>query len=264
MLENRSFDHMLGLSQMRGLDAATGQPTGIEGLAGTESNRLPSGLEVAAGEGADYVMGTDPGPEFADVLEQLCGTAASYLPSSPYPPMNNSGFATSFTRKAPGLDPATIMKCFRPDQVPVLHALATTFGVCDHWFSSLPGPTWPNRLFVHAASSSGLDDSPKGIEHVGAVLEGYKFQNGTIYDRLSAAGRSWHIVEGDELPQSLTVAGLINSALQGHFLSMEELARTLAGSDFKDQYVFLEPNYGHVLYDGSNLSAVTRSIRSMT
>ena len=252
MLENRSFDHMLGLSQIVGVDAATGQATAIEGLVGTEANRLISGLEIPVSDGAGYAMSVDPGHEFADVLEQLCGSSAIYRPGSPYPPITNSGFATSFARKWPTQDPATIMRCFRPDQIPVLYALATEFGVCDHWFSSLPGPTWPNRLFVHAASSSGLDGSPKGIEHVSAVLEGYKFRNGTTFDRLSAAGRKWHIVEGDELPQSLTLAGLIKSALDGHFLSMEEFARALAAPGFDDQYVFIEPNYGHVLYDGSN------------
>jgi hypothetical protein len=36
MLENRSFDHMLGFSGITGSDAATGQPTG---LTGTETNQ---------------------------------------------------------------------------------------------------------------------------------------------------------------------------------------------------------------------------------
>jgi phospholipase C len=252
MLENRSFDHMLGLAGIHGIDAATGEQTTAEGLDGTESNRLPNGTEIRVGQGADWVMGADPGHEFAHVLEQLCGLDAKYIPGSAYPTIDNSGFAASFAQQASGRDPAAIMQCFRPEQMPVLTALATSFGVCDRWFSSLPGPTWPNRLFIHAASSSGLDGSPKGIDHLTAVMEGYKFRNGTIFDRLTAAGLKWHIVEGDELPQSLTVAGLVNSALEGHFWDMEELAAALSAPDFADHYVFIEPNYGHVLYDGSN------------
>ena len=46
MLENRSFDHMLGLSRREGTDAVTGEPTKLEGLTRAESNRLPSGQEV--------------------------------------------------------------------------------------------------------------------------------------------------------------------------------------------------------------------------
>ena len=29
------------------------------------------------------------------------------------------------------------------------------YGVCDRWFSSVPGSTIPNRMFVHGASSAG-------------------------------------------------------------------------------------------------------------
>jgi phospholipase C len=252
MLENRSFDHMLGLAGIRGIDAATGEQRAVDGLVGNEFNRLPSGAEIAVGKGADWIMGADPGHEFTHVLEQLCGVGTAYTPGSAYPPINNSGFAASFAAQDPGRNPATVMQCFRPEQVPVLVALATSFGVCDRWFSSLPGPTWPNRLFLHAASSSGLDSSPVGIEHLSAVLAGYKFRNGTIYDRLNSAGLKWHIVEGDELPQSLTVAGLIDSALQDHFWDMQEFSAALSTPGFTDHYIFIEPNYGHVLYDGSN------------
>ena len=252
MLENRSFDHMLGLAGIRGIDAATGEQRAVDGLGGNEFNRLPSGAEIAVGKGADWIMGADPGDEFTHVLEQLCGVGAAYAPGSAYPPINNSGFAASFAAQDPGHNPATVMQCFRPEQVPVLVALATSFGVCDRWFSSLPGPTWPNRLFLHAASSSGLDSSPVGIEHLSAVLAGYQFRNGTIYDRLNAAGLKWHIVERDELPQSLTIAGLIDSALQDHFWDMQEFSAALSTPGFADHYVFIEPNYGHVLYDGSN------------
>ena len=34
-------------------------------------------------------------------------------------------------------------------QLPVIYELATRFAICDHWYSSLPGPTWPNRFFLH-------------------------------------------------------------------------------------------------------------------
>ena len=54
-----------------------------------------------------------------------------------------------------------VMKCFSTTRrFPVIHALAANFVVCDHWFSSVPGPTFPNRLFLHGGSSAGLADSP--------------------------------------------------------------------------------------------------------
>ena len=36
-----------------------------------------------------------------------------------------------------------------------LYALADEYTVCDAWFSSVMGPTWPNRLYLHCASSAG-------------------------------------------------------------------------------------------------------------
>ena len=56
MLENRSFDHMLGFSGITGTDAATGQPTSIDGLNGSESNSYNgvtySGAARCSGPGA--------------------------------------------------------------------------------------------------------------------------------------------------------------------------------------------------------------------
>ena len=208
MLENRSLDHMLGFARRDGVDAITGEPTTLEGLTGSESNRLPSGEEIRVSTGAPYSLSIDPGHEFDDVLEQLCGPGARYPgPNGGYPPIDNSGFVSRLAAqlartKAQG-DPSVVMKAFRPDQLPVMHALAAEFTVCDHWFSSLPGPTWPNRCFVHAGSSAGMDDSPSILRSATALLEGYKFSNGTIYDRLDEQGLPWTVVEGDALPQVL-------------------------------------------------------------
>jgi len=47
------------------------------------------------------------------------------------------------------------MKCFNPKTLPILSTLAQEYGVCDRWFSSVPGPTIPNRLFTHSANSYG-------------------------------------------------------------------------------------------------------------
>lgn len=128
-------------------------------------------------------------------LEQHAGSwivTHSQPAGGPYPPINNQGFIGSYFGLAhvDGVtpnptDPERIMKCYDRGQVPVLTALARSFAVCDRWFSSIPGPTWPNRFFIHAASSGGLDDNPSGFQSATfALLNGYRFENGTIYDRL--------------------------------------------------------------------------------
>src|SRR5205807_554446 len=109
-----------------------------------------------------------------------------------------------------------------------------------------------NRFFVHAASSAHLDDSPGALRSATAVVDGYRFANGTIFDHLGAAGRSWSIVEGDALPQSLALHGMIENALRGRFITLDEFLERLSRPGFTDSYVFLEPDYGHVLADGAN------------
>ena len=75
MLENRSFDHLLGFSGITGIDAATGLQTSVNGLSGTESNQY-NGMTTTVTAPADYAMTVDPGHEFPDVLCQLAGPAA--------------------------------------------------------------------------------------------------------------------------------------------------------------------------------------------
>jgi phospholipase C len=257
MLENRSFDHLLGFAGLEGIDARTGEPTRAEGLTGAEWNALASGERITVSPGADYILPVDPGHDFCDVLEQLCGAGARYPgPGGVYPPVDLSGFASQLAAhiertRAPA-DPSLAMRGFRPDQLPVLNALAREFAVCDHWFSSMPGPTWPNRLFVHAASSAGLDDSPTSLRSATAIVHGYQFEHGSLYDRLQRAELPWHVVEGDALPQSLAIGGMIEHAVAGRFIGLDDLRRRLHEPDFRDAYVFIEPSYGHVLADGRN------------
>jgi len=242
MLENRSFDHMLGFSNILGIDAVSGRPVGIEGLyANNNWNLDQHGNKIFATTPADWAMPFDPGHEFNDVKEQLCGVGGSY------PHIDNSGFVTSYSKIDPG-HPGEIMKCYAPDQLPVLTTLAQEFAVCDHWFSSMPGPTWPNRFFVHAASSGGLDHSPSPLTSVGSILfKGYTFEHGTIFDRLDKANLIWTIYKGDAFPQALSISGMNIRALEGRFRDFDDFSGDVNNASFSTSYIFIEPNYGHVL-----------------
>jgi hypothetical protein len=183
--------------------------------------------------------GGDPGHEFEDVLEQLCGAGASYPDpkTGKYPPLTNSGFFTDNQLEA--------MKCFAPEQLPVLVTLAREFAVCDRWFSSMPGPTWPNRFFVHAASSGGLVASLSGIKTAETgLLRDFDFNHGTIYNRLNDANLPWAIFQGDEFPQSRAIEGLDDD----QFIDFDdEFADRVNDPDFDLAYIFIEPSYGNVI-----------------
>ena len=45
---------------------------------------------------------------------------------------------------------------FAREDIPVTWALADAHTSCDRWFSSLLGPTWPNRMYLHSGQSGGL------------------------------------------------------------------------------------------------------------
>jgi len=242
MLENRSFDHMLGFSPIEGTDAVTGKKTTIHGLKGTESNTF-GGKSYTVQQGANNVMPVDPGHEFPDVLVQLCGPGAVYLHGGAYPAINNSGFVASYVHSGGTGSPGEIMKCYTPKELPVLNALAREFVVCDNWYASMPGPTWPNRMFAHAGSSGGLDHSPEDheiIEWETSPGGGFGFKNGTLYDQLNQAKIKFRFYAGDDFPM---VAGLKGVSIFEIRDYSEHFAKDLQSQSLDFKYAFIEPSY---------------------
>jgi phospholipase C len=253
MLENRAFDHMLGFSGISGMDI-NGNPTSIIGVnPAVDSNLDSSGNIVPASTPADFQLkniDVDPGHEFLDVVVSLCGKNAVWDPTTGiYPPIDNSGFIQNYQNNGAS-NPARIMKCFDPKQIPVVMALANEFAVCDNWFSSLPGPTWPNRFFFMAATSGGLDGSPSTLDIIQATtVEGYRFENGNIFDLLDSNCIDWCIYEGDDFPVSFALNGMNLNALQGRFKNFGDFANDVKKSGFSQQFVFIEPKYGAHAFD---------------
>ena len=242
MLENRSFDHMLGFSGITGTDAATGQTTSINGLNGSESNSY-NGVTYPVVRGAPDRAPHDPSHNFLGVLQQLCGEGAEYVRGEPYPPINNSGFVSSYAKGHPEL-PDGAMRCFTPDQVPVLTALAHEFVVCDRWFSSMPGPTEPNRFFVHAGTAGVFDNAPLMREYVGSHTSpwsGIAFTRGTIFDRLRDAGRKYRIYACDSLPNVGVLKGVSRTFDVDDF--DDDFAADVASPSYDAAYTFIEPSY---------------------
>jgi len=255
VLENRAFDHMLGFSNI----------PGMIGLTGTESNTLtvkgPSKTYTVS-QPADATVAVDPGHEFLDVLIQLSGPDAQYPSGGPYPAINNSGFVDDYAQSpssgegnAPQVDLGQVMQVFSPSQLPVLNALANEFTLCDQWFSSMPGPTWPNRFFAHGASSGGLDHSPSTTDIIkwetGFPSGGFTFPNGSIFDALTAKGNPWRLYFGGSpsFPGSPLANLPIVSALHNINISdvnpITSFASDLAGN-YPYVYTYIEPSYGAV------------------
>jgi phospholipase C len=243
MLENRAFDHMLGFSGIAGSDSVTGKATALNGLDGTETNSF-SGTTYQVSQPADWAMSVDPGHDFTDVLCQLAGPTAQYPSSGRYPPITGGGFVASYATacRAANLQRPVgeILKCYTAAQLPVLNALASEFAVCDRWHASMPGPTWPNRLFAHGASSGGLDHTPTKAEILGwDTVDGFAFQNGSIFDRLNTSRITRRLYAGDDFPMTASLKGI----RLDDFRPYKYFEDDLAGASYPYSYVFIEPSY---------------------
>jgi phospholipase C len=255
-LENRSFDHMLGY-----LDHPSPDFDGLQD--GRHVNPgWDGGPEVETSPDAKFVLPVDPDHSHDAVMEQLA------LDERGTP--RNTGFVSAYERKARGLavaqqegllgpvvmwfqarkarkkKPITgrgplIMLSQPPEHVPVLSTLAKEFAVCTRWFASVPGETWPNRNFMHAATSDGETN-----------IEPRFYTDRTIFEQLEAAGSDWHIYYNDT-PQIWAFKKLWDSderkAKWFHFKHFDQHVKdgTLPA------YSFIEPNHRppyHLVNDG--------------
>jgi phospholipase C len=224
MLENRSFDHMLGHLKY------TDPGSSVNGLTGTESNPIPTppGGTETVGWNAEYLTKFDVGHEYDEVVLQMFGSET--VPSPPA--ALNNGFVHSLVKREEDADIGrTAMHCFTEERLPALYALAREFAVCDNWFCSMPGPTWPNRFFVHAASSKGF-----------AANRYFAWNNQeVIFDHLSEAGVDWRIYYSD-VPQSLALKRLTWPTKLKRFRRIGNFPKDVAAGNLPG-YTFIEPRY---------------------
>ncbi|QDP95646.1 hypothetical protein FOE78_06755 [Microlunatus elymi] len=248
-LENRSFDHMLGF-------LAHPDPA-FDGLLTAEGYSNPGwngGPAVVASPIAKRVLPVGPDHSHNAVMEQLAvvGSGAGRKAT-------NTGFVASYERKGRGLVPPPyrgllapllnlvagrlgssrmaanrgplVMQCQPPAQVPVLSELAREYAVCTRWFCSVPGETWPNRNFLHAATSDGATD-----------IELRFYANRTIFEVLEEAGCDWRIYH-DDTPQVWAFPRLWDTPERhARWFPLADFARHVAEGSLPN-YTFIEPNH---------------------
>lgn len=222
MLENRSFDHLLGFLKR--------ENPKINGLTGEESNpaavdnRPDVKVSDVAGDVRD--LDPDPGHDFDDVTRQIFGS----LDTSRAADM--SGFVRDYAlvSKDP-IHGENIMRCFKPETLPILATLAREYGVSDRWFSSVPSSTIPNRMFVHGASSAG------SVSQDAVVAP---FQLKTIFESLGP--NTIHTYKIYTSGASILLANKYLVQHQGKFADFSQFeADALHGN--LPAYTFIEPRY---------------------
>lgn len=218
MMENRSFDNVLGwLYNPDNKSPFNKTPKGTyNGVNKDMSNPTPEGGLAYVQRGTDFTAPyPDPNEPYESVYRQMYNippnTDAPSLPISnteATPPM--TGFVNDYQN---AIDTANeklrkdgkpvfdvnadiIMDCFAPSSLPVINGLAQSFAVCDNWFSSVPTQTFPNRSFIHAATSSGnvynTWKTGKKVWDVGVFINDTK----TIFNLLEDNDIYWKVYYG--------------------------------------------------------------------
>jgi phospholipase C len=225
-LENHSFDQMLGSFK-------TVYPQ-LEGVNRTApySNSDRSGNSYLQAETRQRQMLLDPHHEVEHVLAQLS--------------RGNQGFVEDFATAYPTSvrqDRQEIMNYFPLGFLPGLHSLARDFTICDHSFSSLPGPIWPNRFFLLTGTSNGRVNMPGDGQHKVDLAGWFEQNQTTLFDRLTERGINWKSYFHD-IPQSsvLTHQRLPHNAARYFYISRFFEDARGAEEDFP-QFAFIEPNF---------------------
>jgi len=243
MLENRSFDQMLGFLYP-GQRSPANKP--FAGLTGKESNpdgtgRVIQVFPIDNTKPHPYLMpGADPGEGFQNTSFQLFSTDDPEQNAIP----TNDGFvinfkaaiasdqARKFKDSLPGTDPSEIMGMYHPTMLPILSGLAKGFAVCDQWFASVPTMTMPNRAFACAATSQG---------HLKDNVTTYTCAS--IFGRLSDRDQDWAIYGYNSDPKTRLDFADTQQAAENHFGHFRDFqARAQAGT--LPPYTFLEPDWG--------------------
>ena len=230
MMENRSFDHMLG--SLKAVDPR------IDGVTGTESNPDTSGGTAAVAPLAQYQSQLDPDPnhDFAPVNQQIFNGGTT--------PTMQGFVASYFEQRRDVKHSRKIMYYFKREKLPVLTTLALEYAVFNRWFASIPGPTLCNRAFAHYGTSFG---------HVGMELfyANQKFKS--IYQRLLDAGHTAKIYYFDQKSSTMEIVNLLQNQPQFFGTYDQFLADCRSGT--LPQYSFIEPNFSDHDSDGGALLA---------
>ncbi len=197
MLENRSFDHMLGYLSL------TGGRNDIDGLTAGMSNpdnhNVP--LPVFHLDRTRFTKDEDPCHEGHCVTDQLKN--------------NNSGFLKNYLSERPGTPvPPVVMGHYDANDLPVFDHLAKEFTVCDRWFCSVDGATWPNRLY---SITGRADKNDFKKENKKVPL----YDNPSFVRHLDSNGVSWRWYCQNFPPTLRLVDGNYRFGSFSHFASID-------------------------------------------
>ncbi len=186
MMENRSFDHLLGglmNARPRPDDKYDGPPSSAGNApAGGFADRVPlvNVNRIAMGT----AIPVDPRHYTGPTAFQMGDGTAAGAGSG-----DMQGFARDVMNRTDS--PQLAMTMYGEQHLPVYYKLADEFRVCDRWFCAHPGPTWPNRFATVMGSIPAIDNFAIDDPQIGFL------KHPSIYDTLTSYGIEWKVFESD-------------------------------------------------------------------
>ncbi|MFD7922926.1 alkaline phosphatase family protein [Streptomyces sp. NPDC059740] len=186
MQENRSFDHYFGTLR------------GVRGFDDPDALRLPNGRPVFYQPDAENPDGYTL-PFHLDTRRSSAQAipSTSHAWSVQHQAWNNGRMDQWLPahRKADGANGPYVMGYYTRHDIPFQFALADAFTICDDYFCSLMGPTWPNRLYwmTGTVDPGGTMGGP--ITNNTAPTP-YRWR--TYAERLEEAGISWKVYQQED------------------------------------------------------------------
>ncbi len=258
VMENRSHEHIFGMSNIKGIGiSSNGTLIPNDKIIG-----IPQEHQAFITCNAPDRMLYDPPHELDETSIQLRGFGTLLDPEAFVDSVLKSKSANNVHELCPNdpIDKARdVLKVCTREQIPILIELAENFVICDNWRSSVPSSTTANRLFLHAATSGGLITSPTLMKVLknekDSPLTGYRFENGTIFDKLEKNNNTWRVYHGDEFPGVALIHSMADNLLLSktfaNYGQWNGSTKYEMGKFYKHcmnrklpDYSFIEPDYG--------------------
>jgi phospholipase C len=182
MMENRSFDHMLGYLSKEGqrtdVDGLKWETTGTNTFYNYYNGRyyLPNRLYDT---GIITTEAISPDHSHSAVRAQICD--------------GMKHFVSNYAKQKVGDNPELlklVMGYYTATELPVYDRLARDFAICDRWFCSHVGPTWPNR-FVTLTGDLNRDSYGEPEVDTPLPSDFTPSEATTLFDHLTARGVEW-------------------------------------------------------------------------
>lgn len=156
MQENHTFDSQLGALTMA--DPTTGKPA-LYSLPKTGKTPTPTTVDGLSAKS----LFSNPGNNCQATSAHFPALCPPLDPEHGWDPMHkdwDEGLNDQFVATNGS---GAVMGYFTQSDLPYYYWLATQFAIGDRYFSSVMGPTWPNRSYLYAATSFGIISTYQNI-----------------------------------------------------------------------------------------------------